>query len=313
MYEKINYTFVGLFVTIFTALALYFAFWLAKGDMHGRDYNYYIAYFSESVDGLNKDSVVKLNGVDVGRIESIAIDSKREYQVEVKLLINKNIQISRDMNATLVSQGLTGLRYINIVGGKSKSYLAPNSENSIIPTQPSLLSEVGQQTPKLLESMKKLINQQNLDNLQKILNNSAIATQKAIGIEEKIDRVFGEGNRSSQFNLDSVAASIKDLNRSFVTTFDEYKKLAKDAKATLGVINTKLPKLVKSVDRTSSLIHKTIVRGDYNFKRIFTPAVREFRTLSISIKELGDELQTLVKDPTGTLINGKSPPKGPGE
>jgi len=73
MYERINYFLVGIFVLIFSFLALYFGFWLAKSGYNKEDYNYYIAYFDESVDGLTKDSVVKVNGVDLGRVQEIAM------------------------------------------------------------------------------------------------------------------------------------------------------------------------------------------------------------------------------------------------
>jgi len=316
MYERINYLVVGIFVVLFTALASYFAFWLAKADMNQRSYNQYIIYFQESVDGLNKDSTVKINGVDAGRVSEIKINPKDLSKVSVKVLIEKNLSITKDMYAILQGQGLTGLRYINIIGGKSKQIIPPNSKDSIIPTKKSLISQLSVQAVQLAQRANTLFSSENLDNIKKILQNGAVVTEKAIEIESGINSIIGESNESLKYNIKDILASLSDLNE----TIAAYKRLAKSGMHTLNGIDKQVPTLFKSIEhsanslkKTTNLIQRTIRRGDYNFKQIFTPAVSEVRSLSNDLRELSDEVKTLVQDPTGTLFNGKSLPKGPGE
>ena len=111
-------------------------------------------------------------------------------------------------------------------------------------------------------------------------------------------------------------ASLSDLNE----TVAAYKSFAKSGEKTLNDIDDKFPKLFKNIESSAksfqymtSIISHTVKRGDYNLKRILTPAVNEIRSLSNDIREVGDEIKTLVQDPTGTLLNGKSLRKGPGE
>ncbi len=319
MYEKINYKLVGLFVLLFSAAAVYFAFWLSKSGVNKKNYNFYIVYFTESVDGLNKDSAVKLNGVNIGRVEKISVDIKDIKRVRADIAILKNIKITDSMYATLQSQGLTGLRYINILtAGNEGKIIKPNTENSIIKTKISLLSSLSQTAPKTLDKLLEfsqkldiLLSKKNVENFSKILENGAKVTKKAADLEDKLSVILGKGNQ-----INSLLDSFKDLN----STIYEYKILAKNSNLTVKIINKKLPALINNINRAaisikkvSSVVNKTIKRGDYNLKRILSPALSDLKELSVKYEELGDELKALAQNPGGRLLNGKMPPKGPGE
>ncbi len=316
MYERINYLIVGIFVLLFTALAFYAALWIAKEDKRESNYNHYIIYFSESVDGLNKDSAVKINGVNVGRVKELKIDPNELSRVRVDISIDKSIKITKDMYAMLQGQGLTGLRYINILGGKSKEYIEPNSENSVIPAKRSIISKFSESATDITKKITKLLSDRNLQNFNEILENGKEITKKAIALEDSLQRILGEGNRSNNYSLHDLLVSLQDINR----TLAAYRALAQRGEKTINRIDKQIPKLfnnieksAKSLERTSNLISKTIKRGDYNLKRILTPAVTELRVLSSDFRELGDELKAVIQDPSGALLNGKSIQKGPGE
>ena len=316
MYERINYLIVGIFVLLFTALAFYAALWIAKEDKRESNYNHYIIYFSESVDGLNKDSAVKINGVNVGRVKELKIDPNELSRVRVDISIDKSIKITKDMYAMLQGQGLTGLRYINILGGKSKEYIEPNSENSIIPAKKSVISKLSDSAANLTQKVNRLLSEENLNNLTKILENGKQLTKKAIVLEGKLQSLIGESNRSQSYSISDLLVSLQDINK----TLTAYRELAESGKSTLSSIDKRIPKLFKNIERgakslehTSHIISTTIKRGDYNLKRILTPAVKELRVLSSDYRELGDELKAVIQDPSGALLNGKSIQKGPGE
>ncbi len=314
MYEKINYTLVGIFVILFTSLALYVAFWLAKGDVNNKRFNIYYTYFYESVDGLTKDSIVKLNGVDVGRLKSLNIDRNNPSKVIATLYIKKGIKITKDMYAILQSRGVTGLKFINIIGGKSKDIIEPNKKDSLIKSKPSLVSKISKDTPKIIAKLSQLTNKldrvfskKNIDNFTTILENT-----KEISKRGKLIL--------SDLNISKIYNSIQDINKSINKTLYEYNKLAKNGNKNMILINKKLPTLIYKLDKTfdklsntSTLINKTIKRGDYNLKNILTPAVIDLKELSIKYMQIGDELDSLLQNPSGALFNSTKPPKGPGE
>lgn len=327
MYEKINYKLVGLFVVLFTSLAIYFAFWLAKRGLNENNYNRYISYFSESVDGLNKDSVVKLNGVDVGRVVKISISSKYPSKVRVDMGIYKSIKIKKDMYAILKNQGVTGLRYINIEGGISKDIIKPNSKDSIIKTKISVFASISDTLPKTLNKLQQfsnklnnLLSKENLSNFSRILENGTKLTEKATEIEDRINIILKDINGSKNGSIKQFTTIANDINKSIVTTLTEYRKLAKKGNITLNNINKKFPKILKDLDTTlrtvskaSKTIDKTVKRGDYNLKKILRPAIVDIKELSIEYRDLANELKALTQNPAGTIFNGKSRPKGPGE
>ncbi len=73
MESKINYTIVGLFVVILTAVLLSVTFWLTR--QYGQQtYDTYYVHLSESVAGLNIDATVKYRGVDVGTVSRIGFN-----------------------------------------------------------------------------------------------------------------------------------------------------------------------------------------------------------------------------------------------
>jgi len=327
MYEKINYKLVGLFVVLFTSLAIYFAFWLAKRGLNENNYNRYISYFSESVDGLNKDSVVKLNGVDVGRVVKISISSKYPSKVRVDMGIYKSIKIKKDMYAILKNQGVTGLRYINIEGGISKDIIKPNSKDSIIKTKISVFASISDTLPKTLNKLQQfsnklnnLLSKENLSNFSRILENGTKLTEKATEIEDRINVILKDINGSKNGSIKQFTTIANDINKSIVTTLTEYRKLAKKGNITLNNINKKFPKILKDLDTTlrtvskaSKTIDKTVKRGDYNLKKILRPAIVDIKELSIEYRDLANELKALTQNPAGAIFNGKSRPKGPGE
>ena len=116
MTGKTNYVLVGLFVLALTLTLIAGVLWLGSGGP-GRVYDEYLLYMQESVSGLSRDNAVKYHGVDVGRVREIALDPRRAEEVRLLLEIDRGTPIREDTVATLETQGLTGLAYINLTGG----------------------------------------------------------------------------------------------------------------------------------------------------------------------------------------------------
>jgi len=75
-----------------------------------------IAKFNE-VGALQKGDDVRIGGVKVGSVESIALDPKT-YRADVQLSISDDVKIPADSSARVTSEGLMGGAYVAIdVGG----------------------------------------------------------------------------------------------------------------------------------------------------------------------------------------------------
>jgi phospholipid/cholesterol/gamma-HCH transport system substrate-binding protein len=126
MYSKVNYTIVGIFVLLFGAGMIWFAFWLAKYGLE-EEFDTYKLEMRESIAGLSIDSSVKIRGVDVGTVSKMQINPENIEIVEVYVKIKKGTPIKEDMVAYTQMFGVTGLLSIEIGGGvrMQQKHLSP--------------------------------------------------------------------------------------------------------------------------------------------------------------------------------------------
>jgi phospholipid/cholesterol/gamma-HCH transport system substrate-binding protein len=103
---------VGLFLIVGVAIIIVGVVWfgmtgyLQKGRL-------WVAYFDESVQGLDRDSAVKYRGVNVGRVYSIGI-APDENLIEVLMQIDVDVEIESQIAAQLKTVGITGLVFIEL-------------------------------------------------------------------------------------------------------------------------------------------------------------------------------------------------------
>ncbi len=103
---------VGLFVVIGMAVVVVFILWLGLMQyfVEGRKY---VAFFDESVQGLNKDSAVKYRGVDIGRVKDIRVAPDGRL---VQIILELREPLSDDINvyAQLKTVGITGIMFVEL-------------------------------------------------------------------------------------------------------------------------------------------------------------------------------------------------------
>ncbi len=186
MNPKVNYLLVGLFVIAVGIATVIFALWLAFG--YGEpESQFYMIYMRESVAGLSEDSAVKFNGVNVGTIKDIQLSPHDPSIVMIKIAVRESTPVTVDTRATLMSQGLTGLSFINLSGGDERSSLlkpAKGQMYAVIPTSPSLfvrmdtsLNQLSTSLEKISKSVDYLLRDENQKNVTTILQNMSEAAQ----------------------------------------------------------------------------------------------------------------------------------------
>src|SRR3990167_6657691 len=111
METNINYAAVGAFVISLIVAAVLAIIWLSSG-FSVKHYTRYKVYMQESVTGLNTDSPVEFNGVDVGSVKNIHLDKKNPQLVILLLDINASTPITQGTVATLQTRGVTGVTYM---------------------------------------------------------------------------------------------------------------------------------------------------------------------------------------------------------
>ncbi len=114
-------TIVGIIVMVIAAVFFYYAY-NVSGQSFGRD-NYQLEAVFGRVDGITAGADVRIAGVKIGSVTDFSLDSQT-YEANVKMTIEKNVQVPDDSVAKIVSDGLLGGAHIALEPGASEFYLA---------------------------------------------------------------------------------------------------------------------------------------------------------------------------------------------
>lgn len=125
---------VGIFVILGLICVGYMTVKLGHVSIFGDD-SYTLKARFTSVTGLRTGSPVYIWGIEVGRVENIAMDQKEQKAV-VELKIKKGVVIYDDAIASIKTEGLIGDKYLNIDPGGSGEPLAQGGV--IADTQPAV-------------------------------------------------------------------------------------------------------------------------------------------------------------------------------
>lgn len=112
-------TIVGTFVLI--CAIYFFVFSFQKSGVSNKDSYQLIAEF-EDIGDLSNGGDVKISGVKIGTIDSQTLNPEN-YRAVLKLNINKDIKLSSDSSAKIVSSGLLGGKFISIEPGADEELL----------------------------------------------------------------------------------------------------------------------------------------------------------------------------------------------
>jgi len=303
MYSRVNYTVVGLFVLLFGIGLVGFSFWLAKYGLQQK-YDLYKIYMYESVAGLSKDSVVKLRGVDIGRVKEIRIDPEHVERVEILLNIKQGIPIKEDMVAHTSLVGVTGLLNIEIEGGSNEAKtLKPTEE--YIPVIKSSSSwfdatkkDIGTLTVRLvnlLEQTDKLLSDENIETLSRILKNTEVLSAKG-------SLLLDETNST----VVAFKTAVENLNNDAGVITQVFTKLGNE---TIPAVK-KLRETTQNFNRMTLKVEKSLDRGDYDIKKIFEPLLVDMEILSEQVNALAKEFK---ESPGDLLFKSRKRRRGPGE
>lgn len=293
MESKVNYTLVGLFMVILTMVLIVGAIWLAGISNH-KKYITYLAFMNESVNGLTDNAPVKFNGVSVGYVKAISLNDNNPNQVRLMLNIESDAPIKIDTHATLMSQGLTGLSFVNLSGGSIASPLLkakPGKQYAIIKTEASFLLRVDGAIRQLTDTLTGLST-----DVRKIVDNE---NQQAF--------------KKTLQNLDQITAMLaknaKQIDASIKSTQLMLKNTAQASQ--------QLPKVIDNLNQAS---HATIVtmKDSHAFiqatsSQALPQAIQTLdglQTLSRQLKDLTGDFQ---QNPAMLVLGKQSAKSGPGE
>lgn len=302
MNENRQYLIVGLFVVITTAILV--GVWLWFSANNRKTYNTYQVVFNEPVDGISMNSIVKYNGVEIGKVKGLELDKNNQRNVVVYLNILSQVPINSDTYATIKPQGVTGMSLIALSLTKnstSTTNLTPHNTPPYpsIAAHTSLLFGLTEQAQSITSNVqdvssqvKILLSDQNVEHLSNTLANldkvSASVAAKSTDIEKAMD------------GLVAVLQNIKTNSVKLNETFENMSDLTKS--------------LSKTSDNTNNLI---LGLQDNTMQNVNTVLLPNINQTVIHLNQATAQLEqflTLLNQNPSAMVRGKVPAaKGPGE
>jgi phospholipid/cholesterol/gamma-HCH transport system substrate-binding protein len=220
---------VGLFLIIGIAVIIVSVIWLGLSNYLERG-RLFVAYFNESVQGLDVDSPVKYRGVHIGRVHTIGVAPDGNL-IEVVLKIESDIKPDGDTDnlvAQLKSVGITGLMFLELEqkDGDAEAYppLSFEPQYPVIDTRPSEISKffqgiediftmfrsldadtISNQLTLILKKVNKTIDDAQLDELA-VEMHTAVKSFQDLVKTEKVNRLLASLEKTSG-NLNAMAVN----------------------------------------------------------------------------------------------------------
>jgi len=250
MEREANYTAVGAFVLLISAMAVLFVYWYSDG-VERRDYTRYEIYFDGSVSGLSRGSPVRYLGVDVGRVALMRIDRRSSARVQVIADIDSEAPVSARTVAQLSLQGVTGLLYIDLIENRGNLKVVDPVPSERYPVIASSRSSFD----LFLASLPELVAKANdtLIRVNTILSDQNIAALQAT--LESIERAAGHLPGTMR-DAESLVAELRASSRDFSATMLAMRNLTEnsapdvaEALAALRAASTSLASASAGVDR----------------------------------------------------------------
>lgn len=198
-----------------------------------KEFDNYYTVFNESVIGLYKDAQVKLNGIDVGNVTEIAIDSSNLNQVVVRFRVNKGTPIKLGTRAGMTHGiSLTGEKQIVLSGGR---FDEPDvAEGGYVPAEKTAFDAIANKTTdiiahvdSLMTNINSLFSEENTQSISNSLKNFESATQNLNRLTQNLNAPIN--------NISNAANSMKN-----VLTEIEDAKIAAKTSENMDLVKEKL-------------------------------------------------------------------------
>ena len=307
MGTKANYTLVGLFVILLSATAIVLFLWFSA-FRHHQTFDTYLVYMHEEVSGISMQTLVRFNGVKVGYVQKIEINSANPQQVILTLKIKHETPITTSTVATLRSEGIIGADYISLKALTVRALslmVKPGEKYPVIPSKPSLIIKLSMTLQEVAKIIKELSN-----NISKVFNekNRLEISTSLVNIQKVTETL---ANNSE--NIDAALHSMKQLIKNSDKASSQLPFIIHQLQDTLARIKI----TARQFDRAGHGIALTVDDTRMAMQNIsiqILPIVQKlltkFNTTATYLQQLSVEL----RNNPSMLIRGKYPPiPGPGE
>jgi hypothetical protein len=313
MSEKASQLRIGIFVVLGVAIILGALFLFGIRSAFQPTYRAE-TYVPDDVTGLSVGSVVKLRGVDVGKVVEIGFswnlyETVQPAVVVVRFEVKQNISpemfrknfnqaldtvVANGLRAIVQSQGITGTSFLALETLDPKEYpplkVPWTPKYPYIPSAPSQFGQILASVDKTLSNLSKLDVDKLVSSLDRTLQSVDVVLKKLQDLD--VRRISAEA-------VGTLAGAESAIH--------EVEGLARDARATLqsmklGATGENANRLIENLDARLALLLDKLSAVDVRALNDTLSGTRE------AARSLNEALEELKRYPSGFLLGGAPPP-----
>ena len=325
MSKKINTTSIGLFIVSGVALGVIGLLLFSSSKMFSKTKDI-IAYFDDSLNGLNEGAPVKFRGVTVGSVKRVMVQfnqATNDYAMPVILELEEKLlrermpmldysfseegmaqRVKHGLRATLQTESLvTGVLY---VGVDMDPTAPPPVFHQLEKRYPEMPTE-----PTATQQLFKNLASLDIKSLQTNLNGLVTRLDTTVGDLKMSDINAGVTNLLASVNRLVTDPDITNALAALRPTLDQYRELGTK-------VTSEIDPLVNNVTNTLAEANRTLAQfrgAGENLKSMLAPDSPIRNNLDLALQQLSGTIQSLsdllefLKQHPNALITGRENPK----
>ena len=282
---------VGVFTAVVGAVAAVVL--VAFGGMRfWEKKHHYTIVFDDTVYGLDRGSLVFLNGIKVGSVKSIEPAPEDLRKVRVSIEVKADAPIHRDTKAMLQLAGITGLRIIDLQGGTYAAETLPDGAQ--IQTGKTLIDrlqlraeqlvdqsgEIMAKASKIADNVATLTDPKQFEGVHEIIANTKTATGNLVTMSETLTASAAESRVALKQTLVHVNGSIDQLDATVAS-------VGETARTATQKLNGQVSQVLDNANELVVGMKGVVVRNG----QVLTNTLADLRQASRSFKELAREIR----------------------
>jgi phospholipid/cholesterol/gamma-HCH transport system substrate-binding protein len=293
MERNAHYAAIGLATSVLCIGLLLFVIWLAKVSF-AQQYDVYRVEFIGAVRGLSKGGEVHFNGIKVGEVKDLKLDSRNANVVIATIQVTSDVPVKTDTVAQLEPQGITGVSYIQLSAGSVKAPLLKlqplprDGGPPIIHSQTSALSELLEGGGTLLTKAVETLNRVN-----QVLSDDNI---KQVSVTMHDVREVADEVKAHKAVIAKAEAAIDNANEAM-------KQFTELGKTTNGLVGNdgkraveNIEKAAADIDAAAKQVHQMIAKVEGPTTDFAASGLPQLTATAASLQQTSDSLNELLRE-----------------
>jgi phospholipid/cholesterol/gamma-HCH transport system substrate-binding protein len=312
MEAEARYTLVGAVVLAVAALAVLATLWIT-GRADSIAYRHYTIYFrSQSMDGLDVDSAVKMRGIKVGMVSDFDFVSEPDEAVRVVIKVSDQAPVRQGAVAYVKRNVVTGLATIEIANPADNGKLlteAPEGEkHPVIAEGSSELDKVASAVSRMAENGAQV-----LDKMNDLLSdeNRAKFSATLANLEQISDHLVG-----SRAALEAAVQGIRDASDEFRFAGASITQAATRAEGSIADVGQNAQLALKEAAQALESMQQEARIISEKLQALSDAGTLELGAMSRDVRTAADAVTVAgqkLSNPKALLLGPGKPQAGPGE